>query len=165
MITQEQLKCSFHYDEDTGLFTRTRGGIMGHSSDAPVGWTERTGYKRMVINGKRYYQHHLAWLYVYGVKPDLIDHIDGNPSNNAINNLRPASHAENMQNISRVNKASPLRGATFDKRRGVWRAQIGINGRNVFIGDFKTATEAHLAYKEAKSKLHTFHSTIERISK
>lgn len=48
-----------------------------------------TGYRHIVINGVDYFEHDLAWLYVYGVMPDSpLIHIDGDKTNNRIANLR-----------------------------------------------------------------------------
>lgn len=61
-----------------------------------------TGYITIGINNHNYYAHRLAWTYIYGDYPDgeqpLIDHINGNPSDNRIVNLRCSSSGENNKN-------------------------------------------------------------------
>jgi hypothetical protein len=110
----------------------------------------KLGYVSIGVDAKRYLAHRLAWLFVYGKWPDKhIDHIDGNTSNNRLNNLRDVSVVVNAQNRTRCNKqrrsGSGLLGAHrhFD---GSWRARIRVNGKTVHIGLYKTPQEAHEAY-------------------
>jgi len=79
----------------------------------------------------------------------LMDHIDNNPFNNRISNLRPCTPAQNSRNV-KVRGGKPVRGTTFFKRDGTWRAQIQAK----HIGYFKTEQEAHEAYKKAARELY-----------
>lgn len=85
----------------------------------------------------------------------LVDHRDGNGLNNQRENLRRCSEAQNQQNstVSRHKTNHNFKGVWFHSARGLWRAQIGINGRNRFIGHFLTQEAAALAYNEA-AKIH-----------
>lgn len=58
--------------------------------------SERNGYLRVEINGKPYSIHHLVFETFYGYNPQIIDHIDGNRHNNALNNLREVTQSQNM---------------------------------------------------------------------
>ncbi|MDA6380520.1 HNH endonuclease signature motif containing protein [Escherichia coli] len=71
----------------------------------------------IMINGKAYPAHRLAWLIVYGTMPDgFIDHINRVRTDNRISNLRLVTHSENMQNrkIQKNNK-SGYRGVSWDE--------------------------------------------------
>ena len=82
-----------------------------------------------------------------------IDHIDGNPSNNRLENLRPCSHAENGRNHGKHrNNTTGYPGVTFRKDRGKYQARIHINGKNKYLGLFKSPEEAFTAYREANLK-------------
>ena len=90
----------------------------------------------------------------------LIDHIDRNPLNNNISNLRWASHAENKMNVGiKRNNTSTKTGVYFDKSRNKWRVIISINGFSKQIGRYDTFDEAvrvrqeqeEIYYKEFKS--------------
>lgn len=86
-----------------------------------------------------------------------IDHIDGNPSNNAISNLRDGSCQENVQNIKsakRSNKSSKLLGVSYHARDKLWRARIMVGRKNICIGYFKDKFTAHAAYIKEKRLLH-----------
>lgn len=152
------------YDPETGAFIwkRARGGkaIAG----ATAGIINRDGYRRIAIYKKPYMAHRLAWFYVHGVWPEkFIDHIDGNPANNAISNLRQCSHSENHQNrVSLIAKPSHLIGAQKVKG-GKWRARICAGGKQIYIGTFDTPEEAASAYREAKKKHHPFQPSVRGI--
>jgi hypothetical protein len=95
---------------------------------------------------------------IYGVQPpDLLDHIDRNPSNNAIANLRESSPAKNRANsaISKTRNTSGFRGVYIPKATAAsprpWFAHIFTNGKYEFLGTFPTREEARDVYdKRAK---------------
>ncbi len=78
----------------------------------------------------------------------------GNRSNNRLSNLRDVSQAMNIQNERkpRSNNKSGFLGVKAN--RGLWKAEISIDGKTKFLGRFKTPEEAHQVYVEAKRKLH-----------
>ncbi len=152
-LTQQQLKETLSYDENTGQFrwiAKRRGIIPG----SIAGSKQKKGYIAISVNLVDYYAHRLAWLYVYGEFPkDQIDHINGDKADNRIANLRESSDSENQQNHSTKNGTL---GTTLVKSVGMWAAQIKHNGTRYYLGIFRSRQEAHEAYLKAKRKLHTF---------
>ena len=155
MHNAERVKELFNYDPETGVFTRR--------IDSPPRWKagqiagsrhSKHGYWIIRFDGRDKLAHRLAWLYVHGEWPTQdIDHIDGNPLNNRINNLRQVSKSVNMQNRKRAHKQSTsgLLGAYRNGKR--WRSSIHIDGNPKHLGTFDTAEAAHAAYLAAK-RLH-----------
>ena len=84
------------------------------------------------------------------------DHIEPEETlNNQRYNLRIATRANNQANRRKnSNNKSGYKGVSWHTKRRVWHASIGVNGRNVFIGRFKTAEDAYAAYCEAAMRLH-----------
>lgn len=153
-ITHARLLELVSYDPETGVFTnrvsRARRAIAG----AVCGGPNKLGYIDMRIEGFRVLGHRLAWFYVHGEWPvGEIDHIDGNPSNNRLTNLRDVPHMHNQQNVK-------LRGSTTSGLPGAYRvgerykAIIRIAGRSKHLGYFDTPEAAHAAYIDAKRELH-----------
>jgi hypothetical protein len=98
--------------------------------------------------------HQVVWILHNGEIPEglVLDHIDGNRTNNAIENLRLASIRGNAQN-QKVHRNGRLLGAQLDAPRGCWKSSIKINGKLKFLGRFTTEQEAHEAYLAALKDL------------
>lgn len=143
-LTAEALRAELHYDPATGIFTRARKSKRANVGDV-CGCVKPKGYLSISVCGKHYFAHRLAWLYVYGVWPEQqIDHINRDPADNRIANLRDVRQTVNMHNIPRV-------GA--QRSRGRWRARIKIDGKQRNLGTFETIDEASAAYMAAKSRI------------
>lgn len=106
------------------------------------------------FNGKQHQGHRLAWFYHYGKWPSMdIDHINGNPLDNRIANLREATESENGANSKLyTNNTSGIKGVTWIARERKWRAAIQCRGRTICIGTFSDKERAAAAYRE-KAKI------------
>lgn len=161
MITQEELKNVLSYDENTGIFTRIRPHPLKKSLvNKNAGFVNKNGYVIIKIGTKAYKAHRLALLYVTGMFPDEdTDHINGNRSDNRIENLRPATRSENIQNLKNAridNISSGLLGVSFKKSLNKYCSGIRIDGIRKHLGYYETAIEAHDVYLKEKRKLHNF---------
>lgn len=166
-LTASRLRELLDYDPVTGVFrwkpqkdkprkwnSRWSGKIAG--------WAATTGYWMVSIDRRDYIASRLAWLHMTGEWPLLfLDHKDGNRTNNRIENLRPATKAENAQNLKVFkNNTSGFHGVHRSGRRTMpWKSEICTNGRRIHLGRFKTPEEAHAAYLSAKQKHHRFQPT------
>lgn len=162
-ITAEFVRELFHYDPETGVFTRrvTRQGMRGKAGNV-AGTRKPNGYLSISICGANFMAHRLAWLYAHGDWPKgHIDHINQDKADNRIANLREASHTLNMHNrsVNRNNKTG-LRGVGVYKDSGRnrkrFRAYIGKEGKTLHLGSYATAEEAHAAYCKAAAELHPY---------
>jgi hypothetical protein len=152
-LTQKRLKEVLKYYPSLGIFRwRTR---EGRKKNIIAGYKNSRGYIVIGIDGKTYYAHQLAFLYIHGYLPENgIDHIDGNPSNNKIKNLREVSHQCNMRNTgNRINNTSGVKGVYWNKRDNKWRAQICINGEVKYLGIYKNFDNAVKTRYQAEKKL------------
>lgn len=159
LALREQLKADWHYDPETGVFTRVRSvGRHGcHKAGTVAKARNSHGYSVIRIAGVLHGAHRLAWLYHFGEWPKVIDHINGDKSDNRIANLRNVTQTENMQNLrsAPATSKSGLLGAHRFGRSKKWTARIRINGIGTRIGSFDTAEEAHAAYMAAKAIHHS----------
>ena len=157
MITQERLKELFIYNPATGWFINriTRGPSQ---VGCRAGSSSGHGYRRLTIDGERIYEHHAAWLYMYGTCGGELDHKDGNRANNPISNLRVVTRTQNNFNSEREAGASGLRGAYLDSRSLKWFSKIQIGGKVKWLGYFDSAQEAHLAFMAEAEKQHGEHA-------
>lgn len=154
-VTHDRLTEILAYDCETGVFTwRVWRGGGSPRAGSPAGYVCK-GYLSIVIDGRMYPAHRLAWFYVKKVWPhgDL-DHESMDRTDNRIKNLREATRSENMGNIkAHKDNTYGLKGVGFDKRHGTWYSTIMRNGKRHWLGRHKTAEEAHAAYQKAAAKL------------
>jgi len=160
MITQERLKELFEY-QDGFLIRKTNRGRGENSSrwkaGTVLGHSVKNGYCLASVDYTLYKLHRLIWLWHHGQLPSKhLDHIDGNPANNKIENLREATDSQNMQNQRRprINNKLGVQGVYKVKNR--YRAVLTTNGKAKHIGYFSTAEDAHNAYILEKRKFHEF---------
>ncbi len=152
-ITAGELRELLSYDETSGEFRWKVKPCKGRHVGDVAGNLNTNGYVQIRIKGKLYMSHRLAWLYVHGEWPkDQIDHIDGNRSNNRLNNLRSVSNRENACN-QKSHREGRLFGSHYSKHDKKWRARIEINGKRISLGLFPTEQDAHEAYLKAKSQI------------
>lgn len=147
LLPQKRLRGVLMYNTLTREFVwRVKPHPKAHSSKVGevAGTVTQVGYVKITIDGSPYLAHRLIWLYVHGEFPageqSFIDHIDGNPSNNKIDNLRTTSSAENNRSkkksstnssgligISRVEipVKREFRTYTYWSWRAYWQAENG----------------------------------------
>lgn len=156
MITVERLRELFHYDQESGVFTRKAERARNARMGDLAGCKRPDGYIVIRIDGSLYHAHRLAWLHVTGEWPkEEIDHLNCDPSDNRFANLREATRAENLRNIRKpCDNTSGFKGVSFDKRTGRWISSIRASGKQKYLGRFDTAEAAYAAYCTAAKELH-----------
>lgn len=104
----------------------------------------------MYLDKKKYQlkAHQFGYYMKYGRIVDCIDHINGIKDDNRICNLREVTHQENDFNKKNI------KGYCFYKTRNNYKAEIGLNGKSIFLGYFNTEDEAKQAYLDAKKIYH-----------
>lgn len=156
MITQKRLKQFLNYTPETGIFVWVDTFNAYAVKDDIAGRLTPYGYLTIYIEGKPYYAHRLAWLYVYGEwPPDQIDHIDRVKNNNQIANLRIATRQQNARNADkRKSFTSPYKGVHWNKEKRKWKAQIRDGKAQKHLGYFKYELQAACAYQNKANCLY-----------
>ena len=132
------------------------GDIAGHLNP--------TGYISIGVEGKLYLGHRLIYLYHNGYFPSYIDHIDGNRSNNKIDNLRNATKSQNQMNIrlSTRNK-SGTKGVSWDKKNKKWIVCVRVESKTYRLGYFDDKELARSVAIEATNKIHNEFSSYKGV--
>lgn len=162
-FTFEELKRVIRYDPETGVFTRLLNGAphpRHGARNAGCIWFYKPGkpYRRIAVLGAETLGHRLAWFYMTGEWPPMVDHRNCGGLDNRWANLRAATKAQNATNTGpRADNTTGLKGVSFDRRRGKWFAQIKAAGRGKFLGYHATPAEAHAAYSAASVRYHGEH--------
>lgn len=177
LITQVELKKLIHYNPDTGRFFWLERPVSDFTSGKhsathiaarwnskfagkPAGALRKskdrnTDYMRLNINGKFYYLHRLAWLYVTGSWPCQIDHINGDGLDNRFANLREVDNSVNHTNMPlQSNNVHGLPGLT--ETPWGWAVRIKRHGRMEHLGTFTDFFNACCVRKSAELRFN-FH--------
>jgi hypothetical protein len=153
MITQELALKLFEY-KDGCLYWKSmpykRNDLIGTEAG-----TLDCDRRQVTINKKHYKTHRLIFLMFYGYMPKEVDHIDGNPLNNNIENLRPATRSEQLCNTGlRKNSKSGVKGVSWDSSRNKWTVVVTKNKQTMFRDRFDDLEFAQLVAIEARDKYH-----------
>lgn len=156
-ISQEDLKRILTYNRDTGEFHWNVNS--GPAKKGKRAGTNSHGYTVIGIRGKEYRAHRLAFLYEHGwIDPNKnIDHINGNRSDNRIENLRLATYGQNAWNSRpssiKRDEDSDWKGVRLEKRTGKWVSKITVNKKTYNLGTYLFEVEAAGAYNVCAKEL------------
>lgn len=156
MLTQERLKELISYDSSTGIFTRLKTTSSKAMKGSNPGTATSNGYLKFSVDGRSYFSHRLAWLYVYGKFPvGILDHINSDRKDNRIANLRQVTLSQNGCNrLLQSTNRSGIKGVSWEERAGQWKAVIMLDGKQKRLGYFKNKSEAATAIAKARLELH-----------
>ena len=142
------------YDPKTGLLKWAKDHNCVKAGSLAGGLDQ--GYIRIQIHSQRIKSHRLAWVLFYGQNPNgIIDHVNGDRSDNRIENLRIANFEGNSRNSKRpTSNKSGVKGVSWVNRRSKWVAQIKVSGKSVHLGYFDKMKDAQSAYIQGGLKYH-----------
>lgn len=145
----QRLHDLFKY-EDGKLFWRVSRGRINVGDEA--GTIGQIGRMYVQVDKKKHLVHRVIWLLHHNEVPEFLDHIDGNPLNNKIENLRPATKAQNAMNRKiRSDNSTGFKGIypTASKR---FAATICIDGVSKYLGTYDTPEMAQAAYVQVSKQ-------------
>lgn len=149
-LMASELKKWLDYNHETGALT-WRKKPNRHIRIGDIAGTPKEGRVQIGIGGQHYRAHRLAWLHFYGKWPKhQIDHINGNPSDNRIVNLRDVTSSINHQNRRVASKRSITGLLGVSPKRNKFMARID----HKHIGVYDTPELAHAAYISVKRSRH-----------
>lgn len=111
------------------------------------GCLKPSGYIRVTLQGRTYFQHRLAWAIYYNKWPQgVIDHKDRVRSNNAICNLRDTTQHQNSLNQGdNCKNTSGFKGVSQNKKTGKFEQYKYYKYKKIYLGSFDTVEDAVLA--------------------
>lgn len=149
-----KLEEKFDYDPVSGHFTWKFTNSQ-HVQGQRAGFLGAWGYWTLYHEGKHMKAHRVAWYLTHGEWPSMIDHIDGDRTNNSLSNLRIASYSQ--QNCNRRkprNNSSGVKGVSWNSQAEKWQARVQADKRVKFLGYFESVEEASAAVLTYRETVH-----------
>jgi hypothetical protein len=155
MCILEVVRRWFAYDPCTGVVSWTKKPNRNIRVGAAAGfrWTDGANtYIRITAEGRQVFAHTVAFILMTGDAPlGVIDHQNGDGTDNSWANLRDVTHTENLRNQRRnARNTSGTMGVDFHKASHRWRARIIVNQQERHLGLFRTKELAVIARKSAE---------------
>ncbi len=163
-LSIDYIRSILDYNPETGVLT------WRHRADYPKKWNTRyagkpaghrsneknPGYQLRIHHHDIFRAHRVAWAHFYGEWPEgMLDHINGDPYDNRIANLRPCTMSENGCNRgAAANNKSGYKGVFWCKQKRKWQAKIKVRGQSYHLGFHVDPAVAAAAYAEAAQRLH-----------
>lgn len=145
---------TFSYDPESGDIVWKKKGHRKTPGQL-AGSNNKADYRRLRVKGAMVLAHRAAWVLMTGEWPSQdIDHIDGDPHNNAWSNLRQATASQNCFNQRVRRKHSTGHKGVYRQPSGKWSASICGNGRQIYLGTFALKEDAIIARQNAAIRLH-----------
>ena len=152
-MTPEDARYLWNYNAETGSITwrvaDSNKIVVGQ--EAGYFHRNRGGNKILHRYGKDHYATKIIWLIVHGREPlkgYVIDHINRDPTDNRLVNLRECTKSQNGINRgNNTNNRTGYKGVSYNKRDRKFVAWIKCNYVNNYLGSYDTAKEAAQAYK------------------
>ena len=120
-----------------------------------AGSVDSSGYRVVRVKGRVFREHQIIYFIIYGCRPEAIDHINGDRTDNRIENLRAANKSTNgMNSKTRSNNTSGVKGVSWKAELNKWFAQLKANGKYVWSAYFNTLEEAATAIAAAREQHH-----------
>jgi len=151
MITQKLLLELFGYKDNKLYWKSDRAANRNKGKSA--GCLDGRGYLQTKIKNVLFKNHRLIFLMQHGYVPNIIDHVDGNPLNNKIENLRPATISQNAMNakVYCTNK-SGVQNVSWHKKAKKWEVKLQIKGKRIHFGAFDDIELAVAVAKAIRNK-------------
>jgi hypothetical protein len=152
----EQLRALIEYRPDTGELIRKVDLAANAKAGTTISGKNACGYVQTVVRRQFFYAHRLAWQLYYGEEPaGEVDHINGNRSDNRIENLRIATGPQNKHNARlRRDNTSGAKGVSWNKASRKWVACVTRSRRVIFRKLFDDRDEAIAAVRSAREQIH-----------
>lgn len=151
-LSIDELRDVFAYDPESGLVTWKKDAKQrtNHRKGDVAGFKKRSGHLSANYLGLEYQIHRLGFALTHGRWPDpMTDHINRDPSDNRLCNLREVTGRANRLNSENCDNAKH---ATLHKQTGKYQAMVSVGGAPKYLGLFPTealAMQASRNYLDA----------------
>jgi len=141
------------YEEISKVLYYKNGLLFWKRNNKLAGTKTKEGYCRVQINKVVYSTHRLVWVLFNKEIPldKQIDHIDRNPNNNKIENLRLVNASKNGLNRDFKKSNTGIKGVSKD--RDYYKVSFTVNCKSIHVGNYKNLEEAKKVAEEYYNKI------------
>jgi len=184
VIPSQEILCELllYFEECGSLFWQERGArwFEGNARFQPEAaarmWNGRNagceafrrknakGYKVGCLLGRQFLAHRIIWRMVFDEDPETVDHINGDPSDNRLANLRNVSMADQCRNKSTYITNRHGKPGVAPAAHGRWRAHIWYKGKQHHLGMFGSKAEA-IAARDLAERQYRYHENHGRTNR
>lgn len=157
LIWKERRRECFKDARGYAAHMRTAGKRTGFKTRSRRGWPVAVFVNCKKSGGTDRIAHRIIWKMHNGSIPDgmVIDHINGDPFDNRLENLRMCTQHGNMRNSRRHRiNGYGVKGVSWDKKNRLWQTEIRTDQGRVFLGRHITKGMAAVAYAKAAIRYH-----------
>ncbi len=146
----------FFYYKDGHLYWKIKKGSRIEVDQLAGFISKSNGYRYITINGDKYYEKSMIFLYHHGYYPPYIDNIDTDKLNNRIENLRECTLLQQKHRTAKLSSLNKYRGVTLVKKNAnqYYIASIRHNKQNIHLGCFNDEIDTAKAYDAAAKKIY-----------
>ena len=145
--------CDLFEYKDGALYWKQKRSNVAAGSFA--GSKTANGYLTVSIKKKRVLAHRIIYAMFHGFMPAFVDHINGDKTDNRIENLREATLSTNGWNRpSNKNNQSQIKNVCWVEKNNKWFVQLMANKKRVVSKYFEDLELAELVAIEARDKYH-----------
>lgn len=133
---QGELSEVFSYNPETGIVIRKKRTSNRVKVGDVAGCKNEIGYLVVRFSNRPLYLHRVIWVMIHGHIDEglTVDHINGNRSDNRLENLRVVTQKDNCRNcVKSKNNTSGVNGVYFRKDTGKWNASIRLSIRKYIL--------------------------------
>lgn len=138
-----RVKQVYDYDPSGELRLRTNGRIVSYPHSG--------GYKWTYLEARQYLLHRLIFFWHYGYFPKVVDHIDGDKTNNRIENLQACDQKVNIAKAKVFNtNTTGFKGVSYKAASKKYESYFFKDYKKIYCGLWDTAEEAFKAREEKR---------------
>ena len=155
MITQELANNLFQLKNGNLFWKNKTSNLSRIKIGDEAGVLDKKGYKKIGINQKIYFEHHIVFLMNHGYLPKQIDHINGVKNDNRIENLREVTNSQNKMNTKlQSNNKSGIKNVNWCKKSNKWVVQLAVDNKKRWFGYYYDLNVAKFVAETMRYKYH-----------